>query len=409
MLSRALAAVFVLAGLSTALAAADNGARSNAARLDRRLARTLETPGVASSTSTAMVVELPSGRVVFAHNADLSLEPASNEKLGLTFAALEELGASYRFPTQVLGEGHRVGSTWEGRLVLKGSGDPSLTSGGLNRLVNILWREGIRRVTGDIVGDASIFDADRVAPGWLPSFAGNESPPLSGLVVDRAARNRRLVADPELAAAAAFDRLLRKRGIVARSARTGRAAPGSAVVATIYSDPLSQIIEFMDHFSDNFTAEMLLKALGAHAFGRGTTPAGAAVVRRDLEAAGVPLAGVRIVDGSGLSREDRVTAQELASILVHMWDNPATRLIIWNALPVAGQLGTLEHRLPQDSDRSLLRGKTGTTDISSALSGYVGRRYAFVAIENGRPVDYTAAHEAEDGVAEALIDELTVA
>ena len=406
MLLRSLSVAAVLAALSAAAATAGTGTRSTAASLDRRLAATLELPGVISRTSTAVVVELPSGQVVFAHNAGASLEPASNEKLGVTFAALQELGASYRFPTSVLGEGHRSGSTWEGRLVLKGSGDPSLTSHGLRRLVNILWREGIRRVTGDVVGDASVFDANRVAPGWLASFSGTESPPLSGLVVDRAARNGRLVASPALAAAATFDRLLRARGIEARSAIVGEAAPGSPPLATIYSDPLSQIIEFMDHYSDNFTAEMVLKALGAHVFGRGTTAGGASVVRRELGAAGVPLEGVRIVDGSGLSRRDRVTGQELASILVHIWNNPAIRMVVWNALPVAGQIGTLEYRLPDDPNRGLLRGKTGTTDIASALSGYVGEHYAFVTIENGEPVDYTAAHAAEDGVAEALIGRL---
>ena len=53
-----------------------------------------------------------------------------------------------------------------------------------------------------------------------------------------------------------------------------------------------------------------------------------------------------------------------------------------------------------------MRAKTGTTDIASALSGYVGQRYAFVAIENGDPVDDWAAHTAEDAVAEALIGEI---
>ncbi len=403
---RTLLLAAVLAASAVAAASADTGTRMTTAGLDRRLAATFEVPGVVSSASTAVVLDLPSGQVVFAHNAGLSLEPASNEKLGVTFAALQELGASYRFPTTVLGEGKRVGSTWEGQLVLRGSGDPSLTSRGLKRLVNILWREGIRTVTGDIVGDASVFDSNRVAPGWLASFAGIESPPLSGLVVDRAARNGRLVANPALAAAATFDRMLRARGIIARSAILGRAAPASPALATIYSDPLSQVIEFMDHYSDNFTAEMVLKALGAHAYGKGTTAAGAAVVTRDLAAAGIPLEGVRVVDGSGLSREDRVTGQELAGILVHIWNNPAMRSVVWNSLAVAGQVGTLEYRLPDNPNRGLLRGKTGTTDIASALSGYIGEQYAFVAIENGQPVDYTAAHEAEDGVAEALIAKL---
>ena len=61
-----------------------------------------------------MVVSLPSGRVVFARNPDLPLEPASNEKLAVTYAALVDLGPSYRFPTEVLGEGHRSGTPGRG-------------------------------------------------------------------------------------------------------------------------------------------------------------------------------------------------------------------------------------------------------------------------------------------------------
>jgi D-alanyl-D-alanine carboxypeptidase/D-alanyl-D-alanine-endopeptidase (penicillin-binding protein 4) len=379
-------------------------ARTTPGALDQRLDRTFRIAGLVRDASTAMVVDLETGAVVFARNPDLSLEPASNEKLGVTYTALVELGANYRFPTQLLGEGHRVGDTWEGRFVLKGFGDPSLTSSGLQRLVNIVWRLGIRRVTGNVVGDASYFDSMRVATGWLASFAGIESPPLSALVVDRAARNGRLVADPALAAAARFDQLLRAKGIVARGAVTGAATRDAKTIATIDSDPLSRIVQFMDRYSDNFTAEMVLKAIGASVLGQGTTAAGASVVRRDLVSAGVPIQGVRVVDGSGLSRDDRVTASELTSLLLAMWKNPTMRQIVWKALPVAGQSGTLEYRLAGKPGRSLLRAKTGTTDIASALSGYVGREFAFVAIENGHPVNYTAAHSAEDGVAEALID-----
>ena len=143
----------------------------------------------------------------------------------------------------------------------------------------------------------------------------------------------------------------------------------------------------MDHWSDNFTAEMVLKAIGLQAVGHGTTVAGADVVRRDLREAGVPVAGVRIADGSGLSRDDRVTARELTSLLVRIWNDPTMRKIVWNALAVAGQPGTLQNRLLDNPKHGLVRGKTGTTDISSALSGYVGTRFAFVTIENGHPVE----------------------
>ena len=286
--------------------------------------------------------------------------------------------------------------------MLKGFGDPSLTSAGLERLVDILWNEGIRKVTGRVVGDASWFDDDHTAPGWLPSFAGLESPPLSALVVDRAVHRDRLVANPPLAAATEFDALLRAHGIAAGRPGVGVAAPRSPLLATIYSLPLTQVLWFMDQFSDNFTAEMLLKAIGAVTTGRGTTAAGATVVREVLKTAGVPLAGVRIVDGSGLSRRDRVTAAELSSLLVKIWDQPSLRRVVLRALPVAGESGTLSYRLTTPPARGLVRAKTGTTDIASALSGFVGGRFAFVAIENGHPVDPEAAHTAEDRVADAL-------
>jgi D-alanyl-D-alanine carboxypeptidase/D-alanyl-D-alanine-endopeptidase (penicillin-binding protein 4) len=396
--------VLSLTALVFALAAGTAGAGTGS--LHDRLAETLHIKGVVAASSTAMVVSLPTGHVVFARNANVPLEPASNEKLGVTFTALTELGASYRYPTEVLGQGHRAGDTWVGRLILKGFGDPALTSVDLNRLAGILWREGIRRVTGGVAGDATVFDAEHTAPGWLPSFAGTESPPLSALIVDRGARNGRVVANPTLAAAARFDALLHKRGIQARGATTGRAWPQSAVLATIYSPPLSEIIQFMDHWSDNFTAEMVLKTIGYKSLDRGTTAAGASVVRRDLRNAGVPLAGVRIADGSGLSRLDRVTASELTTLLVRIWNDPAMRRVVWASLPVAGQAGTLQNRFLDTPHHSLVRAKTGTTDIASALSGYVGTRYAFVAIENGEPVDYWAAHESEDGLVEALLDQV---
>src|SRR5262249_6983995 len=161
-------------------------------------------------------------------------------------------------------------------------------------------------------------------------------------------------------------------------------------------EPLSDVVKFMDRWSDNFTAEMVLKTIGYKTLGQGTTAAGAAVTKRDLVSGGIPVAGVQIADGSGLSRDDRVTARELTPLLVKMWNDPQMREILWDALPVAGVTGTMRHRLLDDPHRRLLRGKTGTTDIASALSGFVGRRFAFVAIENGHPVNYWAAHAAED-------------
>jgi PBP4 family serine-type D-alanyl-D-alanine carboxypeptidase len=173
-------------------------------------------------------------------------------------------------------------------------------------------------------------------------------------------------------------------------------------LVTIYSPRLTEILEFMDHNSDNFTAEMLLKAIGAQKSGYGTTADGAAVVRRVLGDAGVPLAGVRIADGSGLSRWDRVTGQEIGALLLAIWRNPTFRAVVLGALPVAGESGTLADRMTTPPALGIVRAKTGTTDIASALSGYVGDRYIFVTIDNGDPVNTSAARSLQDGFAETL-------
>jgi D-alanyl-D-alanine carboxypeptidase/D-alanyl-D-alanine-endopeptidase (penicillin-binding protein 4) len=134
----------------------------------------------------------------------------------------------------------------------------------------------------------------------------------------------------------------------------------------------------------------------------GTTVAGAAVVHRDLIAAGVPLAGVRISDGSGLSLSDRLTARSLAALLIAVWNDVDLRNPFWASLPIAGINGTLDKRLRTPPARGAVRAKTGTTERASALSGYVRDRYGFVVLQNGWPVRRLSAQKAQDRFATAL-------
>jgi D-alanyl-D-alanine carboxypeptidase/D-alanyl-D-alanine-endopeptidase (penicillin-binding protein 4) len=377
-------------------------AGATAPSVNGHLRAALAAPGVSPARSAAMAVDLTTGQVLFAQNADTPLEPASNEKLAVSYTALVELGPKYRFRTEVLGEGRQVGSVWQGRLVLKGYGDPTLSARDIGRLADRIAASGIRRVTGHVVGDDSWFDRRWTVTGWLPSFAISESPPLSALVVDRGWRKGRPVAEPALAAAAMLDRMLRARGVEARDAITGRARPGARRLAKVDSRELSHLLRSVDADSDNYSAELLLKTIGRQVLGKGSSAAGAAVVRQVLAAADVPLAGVRVVDGSGLSRDNRVTARELAALLVAIWDDPALRPLVRDSLAVAGISGTLEHRLDTRLTRGRVRAKTGTTNIASALSGYVGTRYAFVVLQNGSPVATWSARAAQDRFVQAL-------
>jgi D-alanyl-D-alanine carboxypeptidase/D-alanyl-D-alanine-endopeptidase (penicillin-binding protein 4) len=146
----------------------------------------------------------------------------------------------------------------------------------------------------------------------------------------------------------------------------------------------------------------VLKALGAEVGTGGTTAAGVAVVLRDLAAEGVPLGGVRIVDGSGLSLSDRLTARAVTALLVAVWNDVDLRQPFWASLPIAGINGTLEKRLRTPPARGTVRAKTGTTSGASALSGYVGDRYVFAVLQNGSPVATWSARKAQDRFATAL-------
>jgi D-alanyl-D-alanine carboxypeptidase/D-alanyl-D-alanine-endopeptidase (penicillin-binding protein 4) len=120
------------------------------------------------------------------------------------------------------------------------------------------------------------------------------------------------------------------------------------------------------------------------------------VVVNELRAAGVPVGGVRIVDGSGLSRLDRLTAQALVGILRAGADDPAIAGHFVTSLAVAGVSGTLKRRLERRPTRGRVIAKTGTTSISSALAGFVRKRYVFAIVQNGSPVPYWTARQAQD-------------
>jgi D-alanyl-D-alanine carboxypeptidase/D-alanyl-D-alanine-endopeptidase (penicillin-binding protein 4) len=398
---RSLVLLLVLASLAGPVAA---GAQESP--LQARLAKALRVPHVAPGRSGALAMDLASGSVLFTQNPALPLAPASNEKLPLTYAALSNLGASYRIETDVLGEGAQDGAIFDGALVLKGGGDPTLSTAGLRALAAQLRAAGIRHVTGGIVADESYFDARRTVAGWKPSFYIQESPPLSALVVDRARVGRYTTRTPALAAATAFRAALRGTGVVVDGAvSVGQVDDFSIPLAQIDSPPLATIIRFMDKESDNFTAELLLKQLGAVVLDRGTSAAGASVVMQTLAEANVPLTGVRIVDGSGLSRLDRLTANAVAGILRAAWNDPAVRPTFVASLPVAGVSGTLEDRLRKPPTRGRVLAKTGTTSDASALSGYVSTRFVFTVLQNGHPLSYWWARRAQDRFVQVLARE----
>lgn len=142
--------------------------------LGRAIDRAIDEGELASAEWGVCVVSLRDGRVLYARNGDKLFSPASNMKLYTTAVALDQLGADYRWRTSVYAGAPVESGAVNGDIILYGRGAPDLASqdkrdatNGLNQLADELYRRGVRRVTGGVIGDESYFSGDPLGDGWL--------------------------------------------------------------------------------------------------------------------------------------------------------------------------------------------------------------------------------------------------
>jgi serine-type D-Ala-D-Ala carboxypeptidase/endopeptidase (penicillin-binding protein 4) len=277
------------------------------------------------------------------------------------------------------------GGVWEGNLYLHGGGDPTFGTsafirrhyGGLGASVSslvaqLVQTDHIRRVTGSVEGDESYFDALRGEPSsgyaWDPFLEGT----LSALAFNRGETGS-YGSPPTPHAPAAFAArgllgALKAAGVSVQGHSGAATTPaGAATLAQVASPTIAQLLGLMLPPSDNFFAETLLKDLGARYGGAGTTAAGAAVVTNTLST----LLGIHphVVDGSGLSEEDRTSPYQVADLLVGLADTPIGA-VLREHMAVAGRTGTLELRMRDTGAAGRCQGKTGTLTGVSNLVGY---------------------------------------
>jgi D-alanyl-D-alanine carboxypeptidase/D-alanyl-D-alanine-endopeptidase (penicillin-binding protein 4) len=346
--------------------------------------------------SGALVYDLTRGRELFALRSKIARPPASVEKLYTTVAVLNELGPDARLQTAVLGTGQLAADgVWEGDLYLRGGGDPTLGDGTFNQiwedgygptaleLANQLRRSGIRRVAGRVIGDPSLFDSRPGAPNTgyapdVPDIGGQ----LAGLTYDHGAATKHLT--PGAFAARELVLTMRSDGIHARAARyTARTPPSARVLTSVNSPPMSVLLKLMDVPSDDFFAEMLTKQLGTRFGSAGSTVAGAAVIRSVVAGLGVEPA---IVDGSGLSRQDRSSPEQVVDLLRAVWGT-ALGPVLRASLPLVGVNGSARGIAVGSAARGRCLAKTGTLDYVSNLAGYChsrdGHTLAFALFVDG--------------------------
>jgi D-alanyl-D-alanine carboxypeptidase/D-alanyl-D-alanine-endopeptidase (penicillin-binding protein 4) len=337
----------------------------------------------AGPDSGVVVYDLTAKRVLYALRSTIARPPASVEKLYTTAAVLQELGPAAELQTTVLGSGHLgPGGVWEGDLYLRGGGDPTFGDGTFNRawedgygptaqeLVAQLRRDGIRSVTGRVIGDPSIFDSLPGGPNTggapdIPDIGGE----LAGLTYDHGASTARLAPGPF--AARELVLTMRGAGIEAKAAKSTATAPdGAPQLAVVDSPPMSVLLTLMDVPSDDFFAEMLTKQLGVRFSSGGTTAAGAAVLTSVIAELGDHPA---IVDGSGLSRRDGSSPDEVVDLLRAVWGTP-TGTVLQASLPVVGVNGTVREIALHSPAHGRCSAKTGTLNYVTNLAGYCASR-----------------------------------
>ena len=166
-------------------------------------------------------------------------------------------------------------------------------------------------------------------------------------------------------------------------------------MATVRSAPLSDIVAGMLRESDNTAAELLVRELGVAKRGDGSTPAGTQAIADALTEAGLPTAGLRLGDGSGLEVTNQSTCALLAAALRKPDRSGAPELS--PLLAVAGRSGTLSLRLVGSPLEGKLRAKTGSLNGVSGLTGYLdGRRgLSFAFLVNG-PISESAGRLLQD-------------
>ncbi|MCX4744358.1 D-alanyl-D-alanine carboxypeptidase/D-alanyl-D-alanine-endopeptidase [Kitasatospora sp. NBC_01287] len=454
-----------LAAVLVALLLSGSAPAAAPAPLAGDLDRLLADPALAGAQASVLVTDAATGQVLYQHDPDALLLPASTLKTVTAAAALDLLGQDHRFTTQVLAAGPRTGGRLDGDLVLRGGGDPSLLPADLDALAGRVAAAGVTEVTGSVLADASRYDDVPLGAAWAwDDQAAYYSPQISALTlttdsdddvgsvrltltpaqapggpatvrltparapvrisgqvatgaaggtdtvqVDRHPGGNDLVLsgslpadagpteewvaidDPARLAGTVFAAALADHGVTVRGAlRAGRAPDGAALLAAHDSAPLGDLLVPFLKLSNNGIAEHLVKEIGAVRAGSGSWAAGLDQVRGFLRRGGLESTPARLVDGSGLSRQNLMTGRRLVALLRFARQQPW--FSAWyDALPVAGDPrrmvgGTLTERMRDTPAAGRVHAKTGSMTGVDALAGYLervdGRTLAFSVLVN---------------------------
>lgn len=391
------------AALSIGLVAVGSGSASAAPRektVDQLVDKRISNPRLGNAVGL-LAIDAATGEVLSEHDSTRRMLPASNMKIVTAVTALAALGAEHRFTTRV-----RAGAT-PGEVILEGGGDPLLSTRELRQLAAQTAATLPPGTPVTVYVDDDLFPSDGRGPGWTTGYIPSVVSSVHSL-----ARLWDYSRDPSTNAAAVFAKKLRAKGFPVTMA--GAAEAGEApVIAETKGHTVDEAVRIMLRISENNVAEVLYRQVALAVGQPGDWRGGRAAAEQVLAGLGIDTSRTRILDGSGLSRRDRVTPQFLVDVLrMARVTNPEPFRVMFeeDAMPISGVSGTLDDKYGRFVTKRArcaagdVKAKTGTLFDTISLSGVTTSEGSperiFSILVNDRPQRYSALtiRQAVDGL-----------
>ena len=323
-----------------------------------------------------MVWDLEADSCIYKHNERQLMRPASTMKLLTAITALDKLGGSYQFKTQLKYTGTIEEGVLHGDVYCVGGMDPRFNSDDLSAFVNGLKEMGVDTIRGKVYADRSMKDSDLLGEGWCWD---DDNPVLSPLVFSR----KDIFMDRFLAK-------LKDAGIEYEEMYAStKTCPTNAFTICTRFHTMDQVLHKMMKESDNLYAESMYYQIAASTGNRPASAKSARSVERQFinQKLGLDASRYKLADGSGLSLYNYLSAELEVAMLRYAFRNDNIKQHLIHSLPIAGVDGTLKKRMRSGSVHGNVKAKTGTLTGIISLAGYCtaanGHELCFSIINNG--------------------------
>ena len=384
---------------------------ANAGVGEEAISNFLQQKGIVENSVAVKILDLSTGDIIASHNSSVPLVPASIMKSVTTAALLQSVGPDYIYDTRVYIDGPIELGYLRGNLVIEGSCDPTINSDKepyspdfIEEICEVLAQKKINRIEGSVIIDETNFQGVSQPETWAKEdcvkYYGTGSHAFN---FKDNSRGDNAVKDPAASFIISLKKQLEAKGIDLEDNDLHEGKRTKIFVH--HSAPVDEIMRSCMMRSDNMFAESMLRTFSRMEGGDGSTNHATSQEVKLWKSKKLPLDGVSIVDGSGLSRANRMTANFMTEMLSQMSQDA----IYASFFPLAGQEGTLRKFLAGSSLDSYIAMKTGSMRGIQCYAGYkldedYVPTHVIVIIMNDIPADRDSVKKAAENLLLTIFD-----